>query len=294
MKWFMSAVCALCIGCGWTEARQHLPATNINVNDVERTYHLFVPSEPPDGPMPLLIAAHGGGGAGFLFPQQSQFEALAQSEGLLIALPQGKMFPGNEGDWLLNTSPDRMQDMNFIRALIDDVARNHNVDASRIYGIGYSLGSMFSYEFACQLSDKLAAITSFAGTMPVNPTVCQPERFAPIMHIHGTDDTIISYDQEWNWKSWPQVGTMRDIPSLLQYWREKYQCSEERQSDGSGSTHFVYEGCAQSAKVEHHRINGGGHGWPDEINGVSTHLVMWNFLNQFSLTQTPATPDSQE
>ena len=116
------------------------------------------------------------------------------------------------------------EDINFINALIADVSTNHSVDANRIYGIGYSLGSMFSYEFACQMSNQFAAIASFAGTMPVNPTACDPQRFAPIMHIHGTDDSIIAYGNEWGWKSWPQVGDMRDIPSLLSYWREKYQC----------------------------------------------------------------------
>lgn len=288
MKWYLPMLCALCIACSGTEYRQQLPAVSINVDGDTRTYHVFVPSEAPDGPMPLLIGAHGGGGADYAFPQQSQFEALAQAEGVLIALPKGKMFPGNEGEWLLNTTPDRMQDINFIRALIDDVARNHNVDTNRIYGMGYSLGSMFSYELACQLSDRFAAIASFAGTMPVNPTACQPERFAPIMHIHGTADSIISYGEEWDWKQWPQVGPMRNIPSLLQYWRDTYQCSEERQADGAGSTHFVYEGCAQSSKIEHHRIDGGSHAWPEKIDGVSTHRVMWNFLSQFSLAQSSA------
>ena len=259
MKWLIFLFCMLGFGCNWAGDPQHLPAETIDVNGLSRTYHIFVPANPPEGSMPLLIAAHGGGGAGEVFPQQGEFEALAEAEGIIIALPQGKVFAGNEGEWLLNTTPERMEDINFINALIADVSTNHSVDANRIYGIGYSLGSMFSYEFACQMSNQFAAIASFAGTMPVNPTACDPQRFAPIMHIHGTDDSIIAYGNEWGWKSWPQVGDMRDIPSLLSYWRDKYQCADEQENTGA-NTHFVYGGCAQNARVEHYRIGGAGRG----------------------------------
>ena len=50
--------------CNWAGDPQHLPAETIDVNGLSRTYHIFVPANPPEGPMPLLIAAHGGGGAG--------------------------------------------------------------------------------------------------------------------------------------------------------------------------------------------------------------------------------------
>lgn len=274
--------------CNLSGVRQHLPAATVDVNGLSRTYHIFVPANPPEGAMPLLIAAHGGGGAGTVFPQQREFEALAEAQGIIIALPQANRFPGNEGDWLLNTGPDRMEDIHFINALIEDVAANHTVDTSRIYGIGYSLGSMFSYEFACQMSNQFAAIASFAGTMPVNPTDCDPQRFAPIMHIHGTEDTIIAYGNEWGWKRWPQVGNMRDIPGLLSYWRDKYQCTDEQENAGANATHFVYGGCAQNARVEHYRIGGAGHGWPNRLNGTSTHQVMWNFLSEFRMDRSGA------
>ena len=139
MKWLIFLLCMLGFGCNWAGDPQHLPAETIDVNGLSRTYHIFVPANPPEGSMPLLIAAHGGGGAGEVFPQQGEFEALAEAEGIIIALPQGKVFAGNEGEWLLNTTPERMEDINFINALIADVAAKHSIDGNRIYGIGYSL-----------------------------------------------------------------------------------------------------------------------------------------------------------
>ena len=142
---------------------------------------------------------------------------------------------------------------------------------------------MFSYELACQMSDRFAAIASYAGTMPMNPQACTPERFAPLMHIHSTDDTIISYHNEWDWKEWPAVGPMRNIPSLISYWENKYACTENNQTTGSSSEHIVYSNCAQDARFEHHRLNGGGHNWPTRINGVPTSELMWTFLSRYKL-----------
>ena len=167
--------------------------------------------------------------------------------------------------------------------MIDEISAAHSVDATRVYATGYSLGSMFSYEVACQMSDRFAAIASYAGTMPVSPADCNPQRFAPLMHIHGTDDYIISYNQTWDWKAWAEVGPMRPVPQLLEYWRAKYGCENESESSASSSTHIVYDQCEQDARVEHHRIGGLGHEWPASINGVSTHQVIWNFLSAFAL-----------
>ena len=32
---------------------------------------------------------------------------------------------------------------------------------------------------------------------------------------------IIAYGNTWDWKSWDTVGTMRGIPSLVQFWSDQ-------------------------------------------------------------------------
>ena len=103
------------------------------------------------------------------------------------------------------------------------------------------------------------------------------------MHIHGGDDYLIAYGNTWDWKEWDEVGTMMDIPSLINYWKNKFNCQNESQSESDSSTHIIHDMCDQDARVEHHRVNGVGHSWPEQINGVSTHEVIWSFVNQFSL-----------
>ena len=275
------AVGSFLLACGGNT--QSLPANGIVIDGVDRQYNLFVPNNPPDTPMPLLIAFHGGGGIGEAYDQQSDYEALAQAEGFIMAFPQGYAHPGNEGEWQLNTRPDARHDIDFINAMIDEIAENHSIDASRIYATGYSLGSMFIYEVACQMSGRIAAVASYAGTMPVNPANCNPERFAPIMHIHGSDDGIIPYADTWDWKAWDEVGEMRDVPSLIEYWRTKYNCQNSSETNSNTDTHFVHDMCDQGARVEHHRVEGLDHEWPERINGVPPHLVIWNFVSGFTL-----------
>ena len=263
---------------------QTLPEYAIQVESLERQYNLFAPQNTPSTAMPLVVAFHGGGMAGEMFPQQAQFEALAESQGVLLAFPQGFQVGNNEGEWQLNTRPDARHDIEFVIAMIEDIGARHSVDPNRIYAVGYSLGSMFTYEVACQLSDRFAAITSFAGTMPQSPAACSPERYTPIMHIHGDMDGIIPYTDSWGWKSWDEVGTMMDIPSLINFWSDKYACREESLYEYDSSEHIVHSECEQSALVEHHRIRAGDHGWPEDINGESTHRVMWSFLSRHSLS----------
>jgi len=264
------------------EYKQYWPVTDITVDGVEREYHFFIPSNPPEGPLPLVVFLQGGDAGPWLFPQQSRFEELAEKEGIVLAFPLGKQLPHNEGAWQLNTDAQSMQDIDYITAMIDDISASQQVDPSEVYAVGYSLGAMFSYELACQMSTRFAAIASFAGTMPVAPKSCEPERNVPIMHIHGVEDGIIAYNNTWDWKSWDLVGTMRDIPSLVQYWGEKYNCQNKSEMESDTSAHIVYDSCDQDSRVEHHRIEAGTHEWPESINGVSTHSVIWSFLGSFS------------
>lgn len=266
-----------------TKWRQHLPTAHIDVAGVDRVYHHSAPTSPPEGPLPLLVLLQGGDAGSWLFPQQERWEELAESEGIILAQPVGKLVPPNEGAWQLNTTADSYQDIDYIGAMIDDLSSKHPVDRSEIYAVGYSLGSMFSYELACHMSDRFAAIASFAGTMPVSPQSCDPERNVPIMHVHGVADPIIAYSQTWDWKAWDSVGTMHDIPGLVRFWRERYNCREEQRSEAEGTTHFIYDACEQEARLEHYRLETGRHGWPESLNGVSTHRVMWSFLSRFSV-----------
>ena len=276
---------ALFVACGDSGSKSwvsQLPEAAVEVNGVERAYRFFAPVKPPAGAMPLLITLNGGGMRDYPFPQEDDFIALAEAEGFLIACPLSHQLPENEGEWQLNATPQTRQDIDFIEALIAKISAGHDVDPGRIYVMGYSLGSMFAYELACQLPDTIAAVASHAGTMPVAPEACEPTPGPAILHIHGVDDYIIAYNETWDWKDWDSVGTMMDIPSLVERWKTTNLCQSSTDRDFGPSTHIVHDDCAAGARVEHYRLGDAGHEWPQTIDGVSTHEVIWAFLSSFT------------
>ncbi len=257
----------------------------ISVDGVDRNFMMSVPASEKGTLLPILMAFHGGGDVKSFnyppFPQSQQFLELAQSEKFILVYPFSKLLESNEGAWQLNTTDETQQDIKFIQAIIENISSANCVDQNKIYATGYSLGSMFTYELACQMNDTFAAIASFAGTMPKNPNSCVLENEIPIMHIHGTDDFIISYKNEWDWKNWDYVGTMKSIPDLVDYWSNKNNCSSYEEITGKFSTHLIYSDCNSDVKVEHYQLSGQGHGWPEVIEGRSTHQVIWDFLKEF-------------
>jgi poly(3-hydroxybutyrate) depolymerase len=265
-----------------TQGLEQNGRVQLDVNGQSREYKLYIPSTQSETDQPLLIVVHGGGGRDYPFPQQNRFQQLAEQEGFVIAYALSELQPGNEGEWQLNTDNQSLHDINYIEAIMDDVAQRTSIDATRVYATGYSIGSMFVYELVCQLSSRLAAVASYAGTMPMNPKSCTPSDYIGVMHLHGSDDWLISYTNSWDWKEWDSVGTMLDIPSLVGYWKSKYNCQNETQQESSSSLHTIHDQCDQNARVEHHSVNGVEHEWPDEINNVSTHQVIWTFLSGFS------------
>ena len=268
--------------CATPLAAESQTLSELMVNGVRRQYRLSVPRADAGVTLPVLMAFHGGGGRDYPFPQQRKFEELVEAEGVIAVYPLAELVPPNEGEWQLNTSEGSTQDIAFVEALIDDLSSRYCVDSNRIYATGYSLGSMFTYELACHLNARFAAIASLAGTMPVMPNSCALVENVSIMHIHGRDDPLISYDSEWKWKAWDSVGTMRDIPSLVRFWSEQYGCQNESETQSDSALHIVHDACDAGVRVEHYRLTGVGHEWPDAISGVSTHEVIWNFVSEFS------------
>ena len=54
-----------------------------------RTYRLYVPSHLGLGPVPLLVAFHGGGGWAQQFEKTSGFNELAEANGFIVVYPEG-------------------------------------------------------------------------------------------------------------------------------------------------------------------------------------------------------------
>ena len=263
--------------------------TSISVNGVERMFRLSVPSSDVGTKLALIIAFHGGGGSEEDFQQQNQFDQLGEQQKFIMAYAIAESDRSSaEGEWYLNTAATSRDDNDFTEAIVDELSNSYCLDQDRLYAIGYSLGSMYTYEVACQLNHRFAAVASFAGTMPVNPETCDLSGNIAVMHIHGKLDYIIDYDDDWDWKDGEHegVGTMSNIPGMIDFWADKSNCQNDNTHshlfNGDEVEHIVHSDCDGDVRVEHYGMEAQEHTWPDQVDGTYTYVLIWEFLNEFT------------
>ena len=257
----------------------------ILVNDGMREFRLSVPSSEVGTKLPLIIAFHGGGGAEEDFQQQDEFDQLGEQEKFIMVYAVAEDGRSSaEGEWFLNTAATSFEDNDFTEAIVDNLSSQYCLDQDRLYAIGYSLGSMYTYEIACQLNHRFAAVASFAGTMPVDPETCDLIGNMGILHIHGKLDYIIDYDDDWDWKDGEHegVGTMSNVPGMIEAWSMRANCLSSDTDADLFLEHITHNECFGEVRVEHYGIEFWEHTWPNEVDGTPTYELMWEFLSDFT------------
>ena len=142
---------------------------------------------------------------------------------------------------------------------------------------------MYTYEIACQLNYRFAAVASFAGTMPVAPETCDLAGSMAVLHIHGKLDYIIDYDDDWDWKDGEHegVGTMSNVPGMIDNWAERANCGASEVDADLFLEHVTHSDCFGNARIEHYGIEFHEHTWPDQVDGTNTYQLIWAFLSDF-------------
>lgn len=285
---------------------------------LERSYYLYTPgAHTRDRPMPLLLAFHGGVGQGDTMAAKTGFNDLADREDFLVVYPNGIDLGAIGGQWNDGrNTPEvhpEIDDVAFVRAVIEDVEKLRNVDRKRIYVTGGSNGGFFAQRLGCEMANQIAAIASVSSTMAKSlESRCRTQRPIPILMINGTEDRLVP------WVGGEMTvgarGEILSVPETVAFWRKNNGCSatpkEERlpdtEQDGTTVVSYQYSGCHQNATVMLYRIEGGGHGWPggrimrranqndfsnrDHENlvgknsqAINASEVVWKFLQQFTL-----------
>ena len=93
---------------------------------------------------------------------------------------------------------------------IDD--RTYDLSPDCTYSCGMSNGGYMSYSLACQHPDVFKAVGVVAGAMSdYDFDNCNPEEVIPIIHVHGTADGVVDYNNGYL-GPWGNEG-IPDIPS---------------------------------------------------------------------------------
>ncbi len=157
-----------------------------------RTFRVYVPlSYDPAVPMPVVLLFHGGFGSGAQVEASAKVVEVAEEKGFIAVSPDGVLSPGGIRTWNGGTccgyaTAAGIDDVGFVRALIDHLEAAACVDRRRVFATGMSNGAMLTHRLACDLADRIRAVGPVAGTDMT--ASCAPARPVPLMHIHGSDD----------------------------------------------------------------------------------------------------------
>lgn len=173
----------------------------MNVDGYDRSYLLNLPPDFYDtSGFPLVIMLHGFAGTATQAERDYGVTDKGNAEHFMVVYPQGVGSDGryhlrswNAGNCCFVAQSDNINDVHYISSLIDYLVSNYKVDPKRVYVAGMSNGAMMAYTLACQLSDKIAAITSVSGTL-ITSSPCKPSRPVPILEIHSSQDLKVPFN----------------------------------------------------------------------------------------------------
>lgn len=286
-----------------------LVQAQINVYDsikhasLERTYQLHVPSAYNSAnPTPLVIGLHGGGSLSWLnFEQSCHLISKSNSNGFILVYPEGVLALGmrtwNGGGCCGYSVLARIDDVGFIRDLIDTLRAKYNIDTTRIYATGLSNGAIMSYRLASELSNRIAAIAPVSGTLEDSAFTFNPQRSVPIIQFHSVLDSNIYLQGGYG------IGSSKHKFNSVNYGLQKF-ATYNNCAANPDSTHFTvgaeyyykkhWHSCSCGAEEILYVTSDGGHSWPGGSAGASegadppstiinANDSIWNFFQHHTL-----------
>ena len=246
-------------------------ADNINVNGTSRNMLVYAPKNIEKN-RPLIIQMHGYNQDAAYQKNAAKWEPVADTGRFVVVFPNGQ----NKA-W--DTGGDK--DLNFIKAIINEMNTKYGIDKKRVYVSGFSMGGMMSYVVANKMSDQIAAIAPVSG----GGAPSTAKRAMPIIHTHGTTDDVVNYNSTVNTlKNWvPFNKCSSNSEKIKPYPKTK---------SGSAASLEIWSGCSDGVEIRLLTIDGKGHWYSmDEAVSVNTSVEIWNFVKRFSLdgpTDKPA------
>ena len=251
---------------------------------VERSYVLYVPPHDADASLPLVLNYHGSGGSPEGQESTSDFIRLAEEFGFALVYPVGAFTNSvTSGSWNANLDAG-VDDVQFARDMIEDVAAMLNIDHSRIYSTGFSGGARMTSRLACELSDVLAAAAPVSGLQ--YPDGCTLKRAIPILSFHSLDDATNQYEVSARSRPYWRMG----LETALDKWRQANDCSLTNNADRLTQriTFYQWSDCAASAEIQFYQLTNGGHSWPDSPRAgsnkeINASELIWAFFSKHRL-----------
>ena len=258
---------------------------SIDSGGIKRTYVLHLPPASTRlQPTPLVVAFHGWPMSATGFADITHLAVVADAHGFAVLFPQGY---GNSwsvpGGLATPAHEAGIDDIAFVRELLDSVGPTYQLDSSRAVATGISNGGHLVEALACSLSNHLMGIVPVAAPLrPDGPAQCRPSRPVSVLEILGSDDLdgVAFSDTLAFWVATdkcPDRSVKSDLPDKV--------------DDGTTVSTTSFTGCSSGTEVTGYLVIGGGHAWPggrplgsiDDFGRTSREFdaseLIWTFLS---------------
>ncbi len=236
-----------------------------------RDIHVWVPANLP-AKSPLLLSLHGMDQDPNYQQQNTHWENVADTAGFVVVYPRG-------GTGMSTWDIQGDQDTKWVTQIIDQMAKEYDIDTRRVYLSGFSMGGMFTYHAMSKIADKIAAFAPCSGYNVFGASKAM--RPVPIFHPHGTNDDVLGYDQ---------------VEGFMKNYRDQFHCPAQAEvqsnypnNENPNATLYTWGPCDGNVTIKHLKLQGRGHS-PSAAD-VSD---IWNFVKQYDVDGLISDKPSQE
>lgn len=266
------AACAACAACA-AEPEPAQPSAapqapgpgdhtvTITVGDKERAFQLHVPaSYAPGRAMPAVVAQHHRPGSAATMRELTGFDAKADTEGFLVAYPEGV-----GGQFNAFGCCGAQDDVGFVKAVAAQLVERWQADPDRVFLAGVSNGADLSFRAAVEAPGVFAAIGAVSGGFAggrAEAADYKPTSPVSVVTIVGADD--------------PQATTFKQG---LDTWRTRIGCAAPQPPKPTAA-------CQDGSEVDAYVIEGAGHVWfgatagelKDPTAKIKATDLLWTFF----------------
>lgn len=262
-----------------------------------RKYLIYVPSTyTGNKAVPLLLVFHGGGSNAETTIKYTRLNSFAEKKGFIAVYPEGTGRFGfntwNAGICCGKAKSKNVDDVGFVREVLNRVERSYNIDKGHVYATGISNGAMMTYTLSCEMSDRLAAIAPISGTLMTRGLQCRPSKPVPVIHFHGTADQNVPIAGGRGEDS-KQPVAHTSLERTMEIMRGIRGCNPQATTRRVGDTTIYRYECQHGGPVVVNIIDGGGHNWPGvpllsrmkrkgqyTSQSINANEEMWSFFQK--------------
>ncbi len=252
---------------------QTLPGTKmtVNVNGKNRTIDYYAPNGMGEG-RPMLISCHGMNQDIAYQKSCARFDQVADTAKFLVVYAQSD---GSTWDLSGNGA-----DVAFMKKIISEMSTKFNIDKSRVYMSGFSMGGMFTYTVANNMADQIAACAPCSG-YPIGDKTAKPSRPMPVMHTNGDADDVVHYE-EWQGTFNGMQQHQQGAYAQAEAWAKANNCdATPKEEKGDGYTRYWWNNGDCGVQVCLNKVNGRGHAPVNDK--FHTAREIWRFCSKYSL-----------